>query len=681
MDPALESMLSADGAVARALGADFELRPQQARMASLVSENFARRGTHLIEAGTGVGKSFAYLLPAIERIISHGERVVISTHTIALQEQLIARDIPTLQQLFQDPDGNPLFKAELVKGRGNYLSIRRLMMASKRQERLFADAAMKRSLHTIEDWAYHTTEGSLSSLPQLERQAVWGRVQSDSGNCMGRRCPTYESCFFQKARRAMEQADLLVCNHALFFSDLRLRSSGVGFLPQYDHVIFDEAHTIEEVAGDHFGVSLSEGSIRRLLTTLLSPNRTRGYLTALKSGSEPFERLAMRATQLVDEADTATDRFFEQFADEIHRRTGRHTGTIRIGDPSWITNHLTEPLNRLSLTLKQLRDQTDDDEDRFELKAYAERASVLADEAEILCEQQMEGCVYWTEAAPALGGSRLRITVSGTPIDIAPVLAEHLFAQDWSTTLTSATLTTATRGDDTDGFAHTRDTIGCADAPAERLGSPFDYPSQVELFVDPTIPEPRDPAHLDRLATAIADHINATDGGAFVLFTSFATMHTVARLLRQPGGPLTDRPSFVQGLDGSRSLILDNFRQDRRSVLLGTSSFWQGVDVRGDALRNVIITRLPFEPPDRPIVEARGEMLKQRGKNPFMHDALPRAVIRFKQGFGRLIRSARDEGRVVVLDPRIITTRYGAAFLAALPEGIEPRIVESGTTL
>ncbi|MBL0926460.1 MAG: helicase [Phycisphaerales bacterium] len=669
MSWSVAELLADQGGVARQLGTNFEARPEQVEMALRVERTLAERSKLLVEAGTGVGKSFAYLLPAIARIAEHGERVVVATNTIALQEQLIAKDIPLMERVFPGEDGRPVFRAELVKGRGNYLSLRRLEMASRRQDRLFAEEAYRRSLHVIEDWAYDTADGSLSTLPPIERPAVWDAVQSDSGNCMGRKCPRYDKCFYQSARRRMERADLLICNHALFFSDLAMRSRGVGFLPRYDHVILDEAHHVEDAASDHFGLSLSEGRVRHLLHTLYQPRRHKGYLDTLKVGDDAAATVE-RAVGLVLDAEAAADEFF----DAVISLTSGRAGSARIGAHTDAVprNGLTPAFKALSVSLRTLKELALVEEDRFELNSYAERAASIAEETEMLVEQQLDGCVYWAETRLTEGG-KARGTLACSPIDVAPVLRANLFDAEKpiSVVLTSATLATGGRAarEAGRGFEHVRDRLGCLTAEAVSLGSPFDHARQVELHVDTAMSDPRHPRYTADLADRILRHIRATDGGAFVLFTSFATMYDAADRLR-PALEDLGMPVFVQGRDGSRMKILDGFREGDRSVLFGTSSFWQGVDVRGRGLRNVIITRLPFEPPDRPLTQARLEAIEARGGNGFMDDSLPRAILRFKQGFGRLIRSRSDRGRVVVLDPRIVTARYGRLFLDALPEGV-----------
>ena len=658
----IDEAFGSGGPIAHELGEDYEPRAQQVEMARAVASALASGTQLMAEAGTGVGKSLGYLVPAVLRIIGSGERVVIATNTIALQEQILRKDLPLLERVFVDDEGEPLFRSELVKGRGNYLSIRRLSLASQRQDKLFPDAASKRSLHDIEDWAYGTLDGTVQSLPQLERPGVWDHARSDSGNCMGRKCPTYDKCFFQQARRRAERAELLICNHALFFSDLALRGRGIGFLPPYEHVIIDEAHNAEDVASEHFGLTLSEGRVTHLLTTLFRPGRGTGFLASMPQLGADGERVAW-AQRCVADADRARERFFEMLAD----RVGRPSGTVRLRVGETLENTISEAFRELAGALKRLRDLAQTEEDRYELNSYVERVTAVADEADALCDQTLDGCVYWveTQRSARAGLASVRATLSCSPVEVAPILASQLFDGEKSVVLTSATLTTGSGS-----FDHAKARLGCADAETIELGSPFDHASQVKLYVERDMPDPRDGGYLRALGDMIVRHVVDTGGGAFVLFTSFRTLHDAADETR---GRLEDHGHrlWVQGRDGSRTEILDRFREDEASVLFGTTSFWQGVDVRGRGLRNVIITRLPFDPPDRPITEARGELLRSRGIDPFSRDALPRAIIRFKQGFGRLIRSSTDEGRVVVLDKRIVTAAYGRRFLASLPEGVE----------
>ncbi|MEQ9454279.1 MAG: helicase C-terminal domain-containing protein [Phycisphaeraceae bacterium] len=675
MDPT--QLLGPDGPIARRLGDAYEERPQQADMARAVWAALRERRPLLVEAGTGVGKSFAYLLPMVlhalgmsdhqDEGVGSKKRVVISTHTIALQEQLISKDIPLLQSVL--PGVADEFSAVLVKGRGNYLSQRRLSRAWGRQAQLFDEDQSIHSLEIIREWSNETGDGTLATLPQLPRPGVWSDVQSDAEDCLGRRCPTYNTCFFQNARRRMAHADVLIVNHALFFADLALREQGIGILPPYDAVVLDEAHTIEDVAAEHFGLGISRGQLILLLNRLFNPSRSRGTLVA-QNGLADADLLEAAIRQ-VEFTRAAGDHYFNAWLD-WHRAHDRSNGRIR--EAGVIEDVLSDPLARLASMIRRVRDAIEDEQDRLELASYAGRAEALARSIGIWNGQELTDAVYWIEVSQS--GRSPRIRLSAAPIEVAPNLSRLLFGATDSdgkplpVVLTSATLADqqGTRSNaETDPFAHIRTRLGCGNIEGVRLDSPFDYTRQAELLIYDRLPEPRDPRYLDAATLAALEQIDATEGGVFMLFTSYRDLREIARRLSTP---LHDRsmPMLVQGAGIERNELLARFRHDRRSVLLGTDTFWQGVDVPGDHLRNVIIMRLPFASPERPVVEARLERIEAQGKSAFAHYSLPEAVLKFKQGFGRLIRTRSDSGRVVVLDARLALKPYGRRFLAALPE-------------
>ena len=674
----------------------YEDRPGQRTMLRRVAEAYNGGGVTLVEAGTGTGKSLAYLIPSAEWALRNGERTMISTNTINLQEQLDQKDLPLVRRLLGEE-----VDWELVKGRGNYISIRRAQLAAESAPLLFSDDRGD-ELDQLIGWIGQTEDGSHADLTFVPTEDVWDEVKSDADICLRARCPHFQACFYQRSRRRAASATLLITNHHLLFTDLSVRMATQNYkasavLPAYRHLILDEAHNIEDAATSHLGSEVTRRGMFRMLARL--DRRGRGVLTAVQEAlagrterepaMEVRSRIESRVRPALEEARAELTLFLDLLEPLLPSDA---KGAVRLG-----TDQMPEPASHpavrerldglvsafrtLSRELRGVRERLEDHDTLGEglegrlldLRSGEGRLADTAHTLHTVLDGDAEDVRYvrWLEWRGKSRGKNRNLVIASAPIEVGDLLREHLFEKVETAALCSATLATK------DSFAFLRSRIGLLDDTLIEydvnlkinesiINSPFEFDRQTLLVVPTDLPDVNDPSGRFDEATAevVRESCSISGGGTFVLFTSHRALRRVAELLR--ADTVLPWPLFVQGED-TRARLLERFVESGSGLLLGTASFWEGVDVPGRPLRGLIIQRLPFKVPTEPITAARIEAIERRGGSSFGEFVLPLAALKLKQGFGRLVRSREDQGAILILDDRIVRKRYGTYLRESLP--------------
>ena len=630
--PSLYDFFAPGGVLSRS-PLPYEFRKGQLEMAQAVERALDESRHLIVEAGTGTGKTLAYLLPALRS----GRRVIISTGTKNLQEQLYFKDIPFLESLL-----GPL-QTCYMKGRANYLCRHKLY--ALRSQPILSGLEEISQYQAIADWEKTTETGDRAEIDDLpETSQLWAKLDARGEACLGQSCPDYQRCFITEMRRKAAESDIVIVNHHLFFADLAIKrqagaAADAGVLPEAGVVIFDEAHELEDVASSYFGINLSNVRFEELARDLESMLRSKQALSAALSSSAQIlrERARMFFAALPRGAGNDGRMQFSGREEFLEAQGDLYLGVLN-------------GLHRLEGELERLRGVD-------EAPGLRKRTADIREHLKFLMESEDRNTVFWLERRGGRGRNATTSThLQATPIDVSTLLGELLFENFPSVVLTSATLTVQ------GGFEHLRKRLGLKDARELVVPSHFRYGEQALLYLPQEMPDPRDPNFQEEAARRIRRMLEITQGRAFCLFTSYQQMHDLYdRLLTEVGFPL-----LLQGT-APRKALLEEFRETPNAVLFGTSSFWQGVDVQGDALSCVIVDRLPFAVPSDPVVQARMRAIEENGGSPFFEYQVPAAVITLKQGFGRLIRSLEDRGVLMLLDPRLQRQRYGRVFLESLP--------------